>query len=184
MLHREKQIAWVNLLKNLYESYMVHGISIPLCRSYNQQIYAVLLNNHPNSNHPPLTPLFGRPCSGFYKEMGSGFGFLGEQGGESVHAVFNSLQRAYNNIPMVLTNFSTWSRSITSVSALRTFRKLPPHPKESRLSRTPVSSFVFFNFPPDNSRFAHLYYVALVVYTKHAKCNPQKIRFRMISAQL
>jgi len=81
------------------------------------------------------------------KKWGTGFGFLREQGGESLHEVFNSLQRAYNNIPMVLTDFSTWSGSITSASALRTFRKLPPHPKESRPSRTPVSSFVFSTFP-------------------------------------
>ena len=35
----------------------------------------------------------------FILKWRTGFGFLGEQGGEAVHAAFNSLQRIYNNIP-------------------------------------------------------------------------------------
>ena len=35
----------------------------------------------------------------FIKQWGTGFGFIGEQGGESVHTEFNSLERVYNNIP-------------------------------------------------------------------------------------
>ncbi len=34
----------------------------------------------------------------FIKKWHTGFGFLGEQGGESIHAVFNQLLRTYNNI--------------------------------------------------------------------------------------
>ena len=34
----------------------------------------------------------------FIKQWGTGFGFLGKQGGESVHAEFNSLERVYNNV--------------------------------------------------------------------------------------
>lgn len=136
MLHREKQIAWVNLLKKLYESYMVS--QFPCVGAAINKFMQYYRTTIPTATIHPKLHFLEDHAVDFIKKWGTGFGFLGEQGGESVHAVFNSLQRAYNNIPMVLTDFSTWSGSITAVSALRTFRKLPPHPKESRLSRTPV----------------------------------------------
>jgi hypothetical protein len=35
----------------------------------------------------------------FLQQWGLGFGFMGEQGGESIHSQFNNLERIYANIP-------------------------------------------------------------------------------------
>jgi hypothetical protein len=35
----------------------------------------------------------------FLRQWGFGFGFMGEQGGESIHSQFNHLERIYANIP-------------------------------------------------------------------------------------
>ena len=100
-LHREQQIAWANIhktydLHTCYESYMVS--QFPSVGAAINQFVQYYRTTFPTATILPKLQ-FGRPHSGFYKKWGTGFGFLGEQGGESVHAVFNSLQRAYNKIP-------------------------------------------------------------------------------------
>ena len=101
-LHREKQIAWVNLHKTYdlhacYESYMVSQFScVGAAINKFMQYYRTTI---PTATIHPKLHFLEDHAVDFIKKWGTGFGFLGEQGGESVHAVFNSLQRAYNNIP-------------------------------------------------------------------------------------
>ena len=44
---------------------------------------------------PPKLHMLEDHALEFFREWGVGFGFYGEQGGESIHAEFNSLYRTY-----------------------------------------------------------------------------------------
>ena len=124
----------------------------------------------------------------FIRNGGQALGFSESKEGNQCMQYLTPYKGRIIKYQMVLTDCSTWSGSITSASALRTFRKFPSHPKERRLS----SSRFFLSLLTFNQICSSIYYVALVVYTKHAKYNHnylphgvhKKIRFRMSSAQL
>ena len=53
----------------------------------------------PEASVPPKLHLLEDHAIPFLKKWGAGFGFYGEQGGESIHLEFNNLKRVYQSIP-------------------------------------------------------------------------------------
>ena len=56
-------------------------------------------SNFPGTTITPKFHLLEEHVVPFVRQWGLGFGFMGEQGGESIHAQFNNLERTYANIP-------------------------------------------------------------------------------------
>ena len=80
-----------------YESYMVS--QFPCVGAAINHFMWYYRTTFPTATILPKLHFLEDHAVDFIKKWGTGFGFLGEQGGESVHAVLNSLQRAYNNTP-------------------------------------------------------------------------------------
>ena len=60
------------------------------------QFYRV---NCPEASVTPKLHMLEHHAIPFLKKWGAGFGFYGEQGGESIHMEFNKLKTVYQSIP-------------------------------------------------------------------------------------
>ena len=97
----EEEADSLGMLHNNLASYSEHFI-IPQLHCLGTAItkfMAYYRSTFPTATVLPKMHFLEDHAVNFIKKWGTGFGFLGEQGGESIHAVFNTLQRVYNNIP-------------------------------------------------------------------------------------
>ena len=61
----------------------------------------------------------------FLRQWKVGFGFLGEQGAESIHARFNSLRRTYSTIPNPVSRLEAMLKEHLNQAVPQNIEKLP-----------------------------------------------------------
>ena len=69
----------------------------------------------------------------FLKKWKVGFGFLGEQGADSIHARFNNIRRNYTNMPNTVTRLEAILKKHLSQVCPKNIVKLPaPKPRKKK----------------------------------------------------
>jgi len=61
-----------------------------------------------------------------------GFGFLGEEGAESIHALFNTLKRTYSTIPNAVSRLEAMLKEHLNQAVPQNIEKLPQIPRKPR----------------------------------------------------
>ena len=98
----------------------------------------------------------------FLKKWKVGFGFLGEQGAESIHAGFNSIRRNYSNMPNSVARLEAVMKEHLSQVCPTNIAKLPA-PKPSK-KKEPCSYLVYYPI-----RMYHNYSSFFFIYHSYKK---------------
>ena len=87
----------------------------------------------PHASITPKLHMMEHHLVPFLKKWKVGFGFLGEQGAESIHAWFNNIRRNYTNMPKTVTRLEAILKEHLSQVCPKNIVKLPaPNPRKKK----------------------------------------------------